>query len=181
MACSKGPAASLSCMDGGVCMAGEVGEEGERALGCFPGTRMCGWVLGLCRSTPSPGADPMRGAGCLARARLQVNPSGSSFHTQKPTSPNPGNQSKLRSAPWATLLLPGLQQEPPQCFLPAAAAAPEHGCCLHRPLNHLSPTSSTTASSPCLPPPFHFCRRESKQRGGCTQGVTHRTPGHAGA
>lgn len=113
----------------------------------------------------------MHGAGCAAGCLLRAGAEEGGwpgcrwtllttvFHTHKPSNPNHGNQSKLQSMPWATLLLPGLWQEPPWCFLrhrmqqDAEASAPEYKYCLHRHFGHLSPTSSTTMSFPCPPPP----------------------------
>lgn len=204
MVWSEGPA---TCMDGGsadVWGGSEKGVSMPQTASLAPRFLVepfsCpGWVFRLSRSTPSPGVDPGHGAGCAAGclARAGAEEAGWSgcrwtlltavFRTHKLTSPNHGNRSELQGMPWAALLPSGLWQEPPWCFLhhgmqrDAAASAPEHECCLHRPLGCLSPTSSTTVSFSCPPPPFHFCRRERKQRGGCTQGVTHRTPGHAGA
>lgn len=154
-----------------------------------------GRVFRLSRRTPSSGVDLGHGAGCaqgcLARAGgveggwpgCRSTLLTAVFQTHKPTSSSHGNQRKLQGMYWAALLLPGLWQEHPWSFLHPGMQRHQHQSmsAASTDLSASSRTSSTTVSFPSPPPPFHFCRRERKQRGSCTQGVTHRTPGHAGA
>jgi len=163
--------------------------RGVHALGCFSGPKICGGVFGLSRSTPSPGVVPGHGAGCAAGCLAMAGAEEGGWpacRTTLLTNPLTQNmdQSKLQRTPWTALPLPGLRQGPRAAFRTSgcrgistrARALPPQTLSAVCP-----PPPPPPCSSPAHHPLFHFRRRESKQRGGCRQEVTHRRPGHAGA
>lgn len=93
--------------------------------------------------------------------------------------------------PWVALLLAGLRQEPPWCFLHHGLQQYQHqstSAASTDPLGRLSPTSSTTMSFPCPPHPPSISERgkESKEVAACkesptrcqdTQGLDSPSPG----